>query len=675
MMERRGQVPRECSRSAPSGRAVPVPAAARHAGSPRGAAVRHAGPQAARVLAALGPPAAAAPGGLDAESYVSLARQVAQGDWILGGDPFFLSPLYIYFLGAVLAVSGGSLAVVRIAQAVLGTVAVWIVYRAGRRVLPHGPALTAAALAAATGLFTFHEALTIQSALDPFLTALAVWLVGDALAVPRGRRFLAAGLAVGLFVLNRPNALLYAAAVALLTVVRAPLRQGLARAGAFVLGLTLAIAPVTIRNVAASGDLVLISSHGGLNFYIGNHANADGTYRSIPGVRPSIAGQAEDARQVVEAALGHPARPSEVSSYFYDRAFEWIAREPGRALALFARKLAYTFSATDIALNYSFTYYSRDEPSWLKWLLVGPWCLLPLGLAGAGVVARGLGARPRADAHPRGADVALSWLVFIVAYALSVALFFVSGRYRLPLLVPLCLTSAAALAWIAHGIRARDWRGLTPLGLTVVLLAVLANWPLGLDDGRYHEREELILFLVDNRRDDEARVLLERTEPTHPDRARLLLRVGTALLERGDAAFAVPYLERSHGLAPGQVQVEAALGQALYGAGETALQAKQPAAALAFLDKAVAQNPQSATVREKRGLALAMLDRTAEGRAELEQAHALDPGNASICLNLAVLYAQEGRIDEARALAREALRLRPGYPQARGLLATLEEPR
>jgi Flp pilus assembly protein TadD len=67
-----------------------------------------------------------------------------------------------------------------------------------------------------------------------------------------------------------------------------------------------------------------------------------------------------------------------------------------------------------------------------------------------------------------------------------------------------------------------------------------------------------------------------------------------------------------------------------------------------------------------------MLDRVPEGRAELERAHALDPSSASVCLNLAVLYAQEGRLELARTLAREALRLQPDYPQATGLLSTLE---
>jgi Flp pilus assembly protein TadD len=82
-----------------------------------------------------------------------------------------------------------------------------------------------------------------------------------------------------------------------------------------------------------------------------------------------------------------------------------------------------------------------------------------------------------------------------------------------------------------------------------------------------------------------------------------------------------------------------------------------------------------AALREKRGLALALLGRPAEARPELEQARKLDPTSASVCLNLAVLEAQESRLDAARVLAREALRLQPDYPQARGLLEALERAR
>ena len=89
-----------------------------------------------------------------------------------------------------------------------------------------------------------------------------------------------------------------------------PVARGLARGGreaaALVLGLALAVAPATLRNLAVSGEPVLVSSHGGLNLYIGNRAEADGTYRHVPGITPDIRGQARDARRVAEETAGRP---------------------------------------------------------------------------------------------------------------------------------------------------------------------------------------------------------------------------------------------------------------------------------------------------------------------------------------------------------------------------------
>jgi Flp pilus assembly protein TadD len=109
--------------------------------------------------------------------------------------------------------------------------------------------------------------------------------------------------------------------------------------------------------------------------------------------------------------------------------------------------------------------------------------------------------------------------------------------------------------------------------------------------------------------------------------------------------------------------------------GNTALQLRRPDLALRFLDRGIAQDPRMAVLHEKRGVVLVMLQRPAEARAELEEARRLDPASASVCLNLAVLEAQEGRLGAARALALEALRRQPDYPQARGLLQALERPR
>ena len=88
-------------------------------------------------------------------------------------------------------------------------------------------------------------------------------------------------------------------------------------------GIAIALVPVTVRNYVVSGDLSPVSSHGGLNFYIGNNAEADGTYHMVSGITPSIAGQQNDARRVAEEAVGRTLEDAEVSAYFYNLGWTW----------------------------------------------------------------------------------------------------------------------------------------------------------------------------------------------------------------------------------------------------------------------------------------------------------------------------------------------------------------
>lgn len=660
-------------------------------------------------------------GELDSAVYARLAQRAAAGDWALGPDAYYVSPLYVYFLAIVLNLGGGALLAARTLQILLGVAAVGLVHATARRLFGEVSGLVAGSLAALTGVLTFNEVLILQSSVDPFLTALALWLLARALGSGRPADLALAGLAQGLFALNRPNALAWSLALLAGLLIARRLRQGTIEAAALALGLSLALAPVAIRNRVVAGEWVLLASHGGLNFFVGNNAEADGTYHSVPGITPSIEGQARDARRVAEQDLGVSLTASEVSGHFYRKAFDWIRAEPGAALRLFLRKLAYVFNALDLSLNYSYAYYASDERTLLRVLFVGPGLLVPLGLLG-------LLAAPRRPPLP---DFAL-WALFVPAYALSVATFFVASRYRMPLLLPLATTAGAGFVALVEAARSRTWPRLATLGAAAALLAAPAVWRFPLDDGRSAERTEMIVFLVDNRRDGEARALLARTEPVHLERAQLLYRVGAAYSERGDFAASLPLFERAHAASPEQPLVRLALGQALLESrrveealphlraaveanarkdiagfelaralaslgrrdealaalretppaqersgrsamvvGLLAQQLGDPALAAEHFTLAVAQAPRVGDAHERLGLSLAQLGRAADAARHLEEACRLDPRNASARLNLAVLQAQAGRFAEARARAEEALRIRPDYPQARGLLQEL----
>ena len=85
------------------------------------------------------------------------------------------SPLYVYVLGLVFALSGGSLLAAVVLQALLGVVAVGAVMATTRAWFGPMAAPIAGLLATGAGVISFHEVLLLQSALDPVLVATLAW--------------------------------------------------------------------------------------------------------------------------------------------------------------------------------------------------------------------------------------------------------------------------------------------------------------------------------------------------------------------------------------------------------------------------------------------------------------------------------------------------------------------
>ena len=670
-------------------------------------------------------------GDLDTASYIDLARRVAAGGPLAVTEPFFVSPLYVYFLAAIFTVSD-SLTAVKLVQILLGAFAAGFLYLSARHWFGARAALISALLFLSTGLFTFYEVLILQAALDPFLVASSLYFISRAQRDAGRWPLVAAGTAVGLLALNRPNALAYGLAAAAFLALEPWRRTGpssappgiltsVKRVAPFVSGMLLALAPNALRNHAVSGELILVSSHGGLNFYIGNGPESDGVYSRVSGIRPSIAGQAEDAERLAEQAEGRELSTREVSDHFYRRAWEWMRANPFAAARLLARKLVLLLNRENVPLNYSYAYY-RGESTLLRLLAVGPWLLVPLGLLGLFL--------PSMRASARGFWL---WASFIPVYGLSVAAFFVSSRYRMPLLVPLSASSGAAALWMMGRGRESDFRALAAAAGALALLFTLSFLDFGLDDGRSGEQTRNAVWLVEQGRYDDARDFVERISDSHTHPGVLRFQVGKALATAGrygeaienlsealeidgeqptvhlelgqlllvenraegavphlraalEAGFrpevSAPWLVRALGAAGRKQEALSLLeampdgigssgGETAFELGAMALALETPSQAERWLAIASTQAPARADVHENLGVARLLLGRPEAALPALETARGLDPESASVRLNLAVVYAQLGRLEEARVEARKAVDLDPGEARAVSLLEKL----
>lgn len=623
--------------------------------------------------------------GLDTTAYVELARRVVGGDLTLGPGVYFLSPLYIYFLATMLAI-GDSLTVARVAQVLLGACAVGAIWQLTHWWANQRAAFIAAGVAIATGVVTFYEVVILQAALDTAMTAAAMLALAAALRTDDSRWFGGAGIAFGLAALNRPNFLLVIAGLAVLMFIAKRVRPAVW----IVAGAALACAPVAIRNGVVAGEWLSVSSHGGLNLYIGNSPQATGFYVAVPGITPSIAGQARDTREVAGRALGREVTDAEASDYFRDQAVTWMQQHPIDAGTLFIKKFLYTFHAKYVALPHSYPFYVYDTDAWLRWLPLGPWIVMPLGLVGLGLLWM----------RQRNAETAL-WIAFVPMYAAAVAVFFVADRYRLPLLVPLCVGSGITIDATIVALRERRLKSLAVPGVALVALLCAVNWPSPLNEGRWTEGLKLAQRYAIMGDDAAARAWVNRLAPDAAPPGSAHHMVGRQYLSDGKPDRAIGYLRDAVGIGLRQPQVLGDLATAaqLIGENREALDVlrtitptdregaefwlkmgrlaallQSPIDAEPFFQQAVTMTPADADARLQYGVNLVLQQKLPQAREQLAAAVAQDPRLADALAYLAYCEVSLGDIDAARRHADAALAIDPAHPIARQVREAISGP-
>jgi 4-amino-4-deoxy-L-arabinose transferase-like glycosyltransferase len=399
---------------------------------------------------------------MDAQRYDELARQILGGGW-RPREAFYQAPLYPYLLAAAYAVSGRSVVAVRLLQCLVGALTAVLAALAASRLGGSsgsdgdggdGGARRRLALAGVAGFLAalyapavFYAPLLLKTVPLLFLESAAlVALLPASGRAPSAARCLAAGCLLGGAALLQETLLVLvpAAAVYVLAATGTSRRWRPAAALALVAGGGLSLAPAALFNLAASGELLLTSSQGGMNFYIGNATGANGTYRPLSSGSQTPERQKEDAQRLAAALAarrsGRPVAPASltpaaVSHIFWREAAHQVAADPAAWLRLLLRKTRLFWNAYEIPDAEGFRVYRRAS-SVLRFDPVVFGLLAPLAAVGLAALAKA-GGTPAGPAARRGA---LLLALLTLAAAAAVTLFFIFGRYRLavvPFLVPL----------------------------------------------------------------------------------------------------------------------------------------------------------------------------------------------------------------------------------------------
>ena len=576
---------------------------------------------------------------VDARTYTEEARYLSEVSFAGRPAPFWQPPLYPVLLGGLFALAGDDLYLPRLIQAVIGALVCVLICLLGHRVFGAGVGLGAGFAAALYGPLIYFG-----GELLPTLLACCLNLLVLLLAIGAGSwaRWLAVGVLLGLSALAVANALLFA------PVLLGYLywRQRRLRPPAFLLlGCALVIAPVAYRNWAVGGDLVLISHNAGINFYIGNNANYEQTTRIRPGRDWAELVEMPERRAGIE-------QPSAKSRYFFAQSWQYITSEPLDFTGLLAYK-GYLFLRGDEIPRNRDLYFARNDSSLLSILLWKKGLAFPFGLV-VPLALLGLIAFLRTSESPEGRLLAL----FVACYALSVILFFVTGRYRLPAVPVLLLFAACGVRVLWH----RPW----PALVACAALLVFCNVATGAMDQEGNAHEHYYLGYAYEERDMPAHAArhYRRAIARDPTFAEPLLAFAALHAEAERYGKAIDLYRRYLETQPNDVDVRFLLGH-------TALLARHYDEAAAAYSEVAAARPNWAAAHGGLGYALLMADQPQRAARAYSRTLELNPDSTLVRYQLARLYAEQGQYREAIAEFEQLVQREPHVPEYPARLADL----
>lgn len=574
---------------------------------------------------------------MDALYHTEWARAIASGKTFQEG-PFFRAPLYPWFLGASFRLFGENLLLPRLIQALFGTGAAALCYLIGRDAFDRKTGLLAALFLSASWILVYFDGELLIPSLAVPLNLLALWLSLRLSARCTAGGAVMAGVAWGTAAIARPNVLLFMPFLALWLILlhRGSRGRGMAMAASLAAGVLLPVLPVSAYNYFAGGDAVLVSSQGGVNFWIGNNPRSDGTTAIVPGTRDDWWGGYHDAIAQAEREEGRPLKPSEVSRHYAGKAWRFILGDPAAAARHFAWKARLFWTDWELGNNKPVRFIVRHYAPFILWLPFGFALLAPLGVLGLLLGFRG------------GMRRFPLW-GFFLAYSASVVLFFVCSRFRVPVMPLLAIYGAhGTVALVSFLRRGRYAQLAASLLLLFTVFLFARHVPPSVD--RSDALGLHFLALQESRvgRLEEAAALLRRSLDERPDFAYSHRELGHLLSRMGRYEEAERHLREA-------LRLKGDDGASLEALLELYLRRGRLDEAASLAARAVEEHPAGSVGHYYLGRVLLEKGKTEEGERSLARALKLDPGCVPCAVYLGEGAFQRGDWGEAERYFRRAV--------------------
>ncbi|NIM19210.1 MAG: tetratricopeptide repeat protein [Candidatus Latescibacteria bacterium] len=574
---------------------------------------------------------------LDEKYYDLTAQEIASGR-IVQKDAFFMGPLYAYFLGVVYGVVDRNIMFARIIQIFGGSITVVLTYLLGKKVFRPSVSLLAAVVLALYGAATFFEGQLLMMWMGTLLNMTLLYVLIGKGEEDGIKRFALAGFLLGLSALARANILIFYPVV-IVWIILAGVRRRLPALLVFTGTAAATILPATLHNYVASVDFVPMTSNGGVNFYIGNSERATGIFYPPEGVD---FGTDPTTRIYIERLLGKDLKPSELSRYWFDKAFRFIRSDPVKELKLLLRKTALFVNGYEIPQIESFD-LSRTKFGTLRILFVNLWVLMSLGVVGMIYAIR------------RWKKYFLLY-GYIISFAFSIILFFVTARYRVQVAPVLSLFAAFAILEVLP----RSFRSLrnafppVALLIAVLLLTQPSIFALAKDEVLWREHIHQARRLSEVGKHGAALEEINQAVELFPDHPDSYMHRAVIYKSGGKIFQAIENYEKALKLEPNQPSVHYDLAQGLREVRlyEEAIKEYSKAIELDSL-MIEAYNNLGVTYRE-----IGQFERAAE---YFQMVIRMDPNYVKAYSNLGASLAESGQVEKAITVLKKAIEVNPDY--------------
>ncbi|MGB3478527.1 MAG: glycosyltransferase family 39 protein [bacterium] len=394
---------------------------------------------------------------MDEKYHDQWAQEIAQGN-LFGRVPYYRAPAYPYFLGLVYKLFGHSYYIPRLIGIIIGALSCMLIFLTGKEIFSYKIGALAGLLACFYSMFLYFDAMLLTVYLEIFFCVLALFLLIKSLKKRNDIQLILAGLFFGLASITRPTFLLCVLVFASYLYVisrKDKFKERLRRVFLLIIGVTPSILTVMIINSTIGKDSVPLAWNGGINFYLGNNQAANGWSATSPEIDKTWLGGYKDAIIIAELDMNRKLRFSEVSNYWFRRGFQYIFSRPINWFVLILKKAYLLVNAYEFPNNQSIKTYQSFSP-----LLRIP--LLNFGIVTALAII-GFIFAPKQKTTKAA-------LLFLLTYSLTIILFFVPARYRMPLIPLLLIFAAYAIFWIVQELRSKNYKKIVLSGGLIVLI-------------------------------------------------------------------------------------------------------------------------------------------------------------------------------------------------------------